>query len=241
MASALFEDYPEVISSTRLFKSPQDTRIRRDDQDFFESNYLLADSSFFSVFGIKLLTGKPHEVLTKPNSIILTKSAAIKYFGDAEAMGKMLIIGDTSQFIVSGICEDVPSRSHLEFDFLLSMISYRQVYEGSFWGSYNSYTYLVLANNTDKEELEAKLHETVRQYVGPQLESVLGISYDQYLEAGNIHNYFLQPIKDIHLTSNYQGEIKPNGNMTNVYLFTIISIFILVIACINFVNLSTAQ
>jgi putative ABC transport system permease protein len=241
MAAALYEDFPEVIRSTRLFKNPQDTRVRRDDQDFFERNYLLADSSFFAVFGIKLVHGKAHEVLTKPNSIVLTQSAASKYFGEVEAVGKMLIIGDTSQFIVSGICEDVPSRSHLEFDFLLSMISYRQIYEGSFWGSYNSYAYLVLANNTNKEELETKLHETVRQYVGPQLESVLGITYDQYVEAGNIHNYFLQPIKDIHLKSNHHGEIKPNGNMMNVYLFTIISIFILIIACINFVNLSTAQ
>lgn len=241
MAEALLEDYAEVVEATRFYSDFEEVRVSYEDDVYFEDNYLGADAKFFSIFTIPFLEGNPKTALSHPNSVVLTEATKVKYFGNTPALGKLLTFGDSTEFMVTGVCKDISDKSHLEYDFITSLISYTDVYENSFWGSYYSFTYIQLKDGFNPRLLEEKLPEMVRQYIGPQIEQYLGKSYQEYLDAGNIHNYFLQPLASIHLNSNFEREIKANGNLSSLYLFATIGLFILLIAGINFINLSTAQ
>lgn len=238
----LRRDIPEIESYCRLFKpyySPP--RIRIGDIEFYESKTMAADSTFFSMFGIGLLEGDAKSALKDPNSVVLTESTSKRYFGDQDALGKMIKLGDTTLYRVTGVCRDVPKRSHLEFDLLFSFRSFPAAYESNFWGSYNGLNYFLLQPGVTPAQVAEKVPSIVKQYMGPQVESSLGITFEEYEQAGNTHNYFLQPIRDIYLESNFQNEIRPNGDKRYVYLFLAVSILILATACFNFVNLSTAN
>lgn len=241
MAEALVHDFPEVEASSRIFKFGTDQKIERNETHFYESNVLAADSNFFDVFGFALKAGDPATALLEPRSIVLTASAARRYFGSENPLGGTLILNDTSQYEVTGVLTDDRVNSHIAFDFLISLVTFRQLIQQNVWVAYTLHNYVVLKPGADPKAVEQKFPNMVRQYAGPQVESYIGKKYDEYVAAGNVHNYFLQPIEKIHLHSNLQGEIVPNSDIRYVWLFVVIACFILAIACINYINLTTAQ
>ncbi|MCG8410687.1 MAG: ABC transporter permease [Bacteroidales bacterium] len=240
MAEAMLNDYPEVINSCRIM-GYGDWLIVCDGKKINERELLFADSTFFDVFSFKLLKGNPKKALSSPRSVVLTETGAQKYFGKENPIGKLLKVeSDTVLYKVTGLVEDPPENSHFHFD-LLGSLSTLRMSRSTAWLSHNFHTYLVLKEGTDAKKFEHKMQEMVVKNVGPEIEQALGISMDGFEEKGNSFRYFIQPMVDIHLHSDYPYELEMNGNVTYVYIFISIAIFILIIASINFTNLSTAR
>ncbi len=240
-AASVKSEFPEVEASTRLAKFPGGVLIKRGEEVFEEKERVWADSNFFSVFTIPFISGDPNEALKKPNAVVLTASTARKYFGNEDPMGKVLDIPQNdNDLVVTGVCEDIPETSHFTFDLMMStnrLNFFKQINHVSF----AAHTYLLLKENTDPKALEVKFPDLVTKYVSGEVQRNFGVSYEEYQKNGNGYIYTLQPLKDIYLHSKLEGELKPNGSMTTVYIFTIIAFFILFIACINFMNLATAK
>jgi putative ABC transport system permease protein len=154
-------------------------------------------------------------------------------------MGKLINSDNQKDFMVTGVVEDVPNNSHFHFDFLQSLVG-KQDADSPVWFFNDFYTYIVLQEDALVGNLEAKLYESVKKYIDPQIRGLLGISVDEWFASGGDYRYFLQPLTDIHLRSHMEFELEPNGNIVYIYLFATIALGILLIACFNFVNLSTA-
>ena len=242
MMEALLNDYPEVEMAVRL-ASFGGWLVTYEEKKFHETDetFKFADSTFFEVFNFKLLRGDPKTVLTRPRTIVLTESAARKYFGDEDPIGKSVKVEqDTILYEVTGLMENVPVNSHFHFDMLGSMSSIRRS-RSTNWLNHEYYTYVVLPAGIDIEKFTQSINEMIPKYVGPLIEQYLGFSLEQFEAAGNTFGYFLMPMLDIHLHSDLQVEIEPGGNPTYVYIFSLIAVLILIIACINFMNLATAR
>ena len=237
VARAMVRDYSEVEAATQL-STAFPMSIRYEDKAFQEEDILFADSSFFNVFGIEPLEGDPERLFNEPRSIVLTSEMAQKYFGDKDPLGEQLEL-DIGTFTVTGVVPAMPRQSHFNFDFVASLDL--PWLDEDDWLSLATYQYIRLNNGTDPKALEEKLPSMIQRYAGQQIQAELGISFEKYLADGNGYNYFLQPVTDIHLRSNLEYELEPNGDITYVYLFSIIAITILLIAGVNFVNISTAQ
>lgn len=214
--------------------------LRYEEKAFVENRFFFADPEVFDVFSWEMIQGDPSTALTFPDGIVLTEEAAQKYFGDGDPMGKALEFefrGTTMQFQVNGIVENVPSNSHFQFDFLASMEPVVQFYGGQEqmmqnYGSNNFATYLLLPQGYDYQKLQSQLPEFIDRHMAA---SQHGVKASQGTQLN------LWPLTDIHLHSNLDSEIEANGNIEYVYLYTAIALFILLIACINFMNLSTAR
>lgn len=237
LPQTLIADYPEVLQAVRI-SGKWDVVLNYGDKTFYEEQVLAVDSTFFDVFSFRLLEGDPAGILREPNTVVITESIARKYFGEENAMGKMFNIianGEEDAVRVVGVVEDVPHNVHFHFDFLLALTTFEFSREENWWNN-NFKTYLVLQEGFDYIELEKKLPEFIRQYLSGDIPG-----WDEWVEAGNYWKYILQPLEKIHLTSDLNGEIEPNGNIQYVYIFSVVGLIILLIACINFMNLSTAR
>jgi putative ABC transport system permease protein len=240
MAEAMMNDYPEVLNACRVRESG-DWLIVFEDRKINEKNFLFADSSFFDIFSFKLLKGDAKTALTEPRSVVMTETGAKRYFGNVDPIGKLLKVeSDTILYKVTGLMEDPPENSHFHFDLMGSMSTLNDS-KNTFWVSHNFYTYILLEEGTNQVAFEEKMQLMVDKYVGPQIEQFLGIKMEEFANSGNSFSYFIQPLLDIHLRSDLQAEIETNGNIQYIYIFISIAIFILVIASINFTNLSTAR
>jgi putative ABC transport system permease protein len=200
----------------------------------------VADSTAFEVFGFPLVQGDPKTALAQPNSMVLTEAMSHKYFGNANPLGQTLRLDNRTDYKVTGVLQDVSHNTHLRFDFLASLIS-REQSAGTRWVSNNYYTYILLRPGADPEQLEAKFPALVRKYVAPQIEQALGKSYDEAVAAGAKWDFFLQPLPDIYWRADLQYEIGATSDLKYVYILMAIAAFILLIACINFMNLATAR
>jgi putative ABC transport system permease protein len=234
LAPEVTRRYPEIISYTRIHRSWNSILITREEQQFYEKKILYADSGFFKTFDFKVLQGDPDELLSRPYTMVLTKSMAQKYFGKNDPIGKTLSINNRKDYEITGILEDPPSNSHFSFDGILSFSTF---YEGSrakwmdSWvGNINYFSYIRVMPGTSPGIIEKKLNETVLEKAGQAFEDY---GFSLYARP--------QALTDIHLRSDYEHDIQPHGNITNVYIFIIIAFVILVIAAINFMNLSTAR
>ncbi len=239
MGAVLTHDFPEVAAYTRIrnFGSPV---LRYNNKAFSEERFYCVDSTFFNVFTVHFLEGNPSTALTKPDQVVITESMAKKYFGSGEAVGKILNADNGRDWIVTGVIKDFPEDSHFHFDFLGSLTTYKDG-RSTYWLSNNYYTYLLLRRGTDPELFQKKLNEDIIKYIGPQIEKVTGVSLEQLKKKGVKYGFVVQPLTSIHLYSHLDYEIEPNGDAGSVYVFMVIAVFILLIACINFVNLSTAR
>jgi putative ABC transport system permease protein len=239
MAQTLVREFPEVIAATRLrnFGFPV---FRYEDKVFSEERVFWVDQSFFDIFTVSFIKGDPETALAEPNTIVLTQSMALKYFGHEDPLGKSLNADHRRDYLITGIVEDVPRNSHFHYDFLASLSTYDDS-RSPIWISNNYYTYFLLREDASPKAFEAKLVELVRKYVGPQIQVAAGITLEQFYESGGKWGYFIQPLTDIHLHSHLEFEIEPNGDIAYVYIFSIIAIGILLVAGINFVNLATAR
>ena len=240
-AETVKKEFPEVEESTRLFFFGGNLRIKHNETIYEERNAIWGDSTFFDVFSIPLLQGNPKTALTKPNSVILTESTAKKYFPDSNPIGQVLDIPqDDNDLQVTGVCQDVPENSHFTFDLMQSASSINFISRPNHL-SFSAYTYFLLKENTDPKSLESKFPDLVTKYASGEVLQNFGVSYEEYQKAGNGYHYFLQALPDIHLESQLEGELSPPGSQNRIYIFTLIAIFILLIACINFMNLATAR
>ena len=241
LSGVLREDVPGVISTTRT-NSNSKMVFRYEDRAFTEERVFWADSNFYDFFGYQLLQGDPQTALTGPNKAVITKSIARKYFGNQDPIGKTLIVGnDKTGFEVTGVNRDTPTNSHFRFDILLSF-STSDYSRSTQWLSNSINTYMELAPGTDLTRVKAGLDEVINKYVGPEMEQFTGMTLDQMREQGGKYGYFAIPILDLHLNApNVQTSFEPPGDITYVYIFSAIGIFLIIIACVNFMNLSTAS
>jgi len=233
------EDFPEVEAQMRILRFNNELIFRYEENVFKENNFCFADSTFFDFFSLKLLIGDPKTVLSDPTSMVMTESTAKRYFGNEDPLGKM-ITTPFGEIKISGVCEDVPENSHMDFDFLGSLFI-NQFIRAVNYVSFSTHTYIKLQDGIDPDIVENKLPDLVKRYAAGQIESQMEVSYEEYTKAGNGYNYFLQPLTSIHLHSKLESEMNPNGDFRYVLIFISIAIFILILACINFINLSTAQ
>ena len=238
-AQTLKRDYPEVLEATRL-RDGGDPIIAYGNQTFKETAVAFVDSNFFQVFTLPFLKGDPKTALNQPNTMVITQAMAKKYFGNDDPIGKILTIktGDAT-CKVTGVIDRIPTNSHFHIDFFASMASMPDS-KSSSWMTSAYFTYLVLPKGYDYKQLEAKLPRVIEKYMGPQLQQTFGMNLAQFRQKGNDVGLFLQPLTDIHLHSNFAYDLSPAGDIRYVYIFGAIALFMLLIACINFMNLSTA-
>jgi len=230
--------FPEVKASTRIF-SVSDF-VKYDDKQFKEEHLAFADSNFLQLFSIPLVEGNTTNALVQPNSIVVSRSFAKKYFGNGEAVGQSITVGTRNTiYKVTGVIDKVPANSHFHFDAFLSMSTFPNT--NKTWSNLGYYTYLLLNKNTDPKKLEAKFPQLVAKYVVPEIQHDMGVSLAEAQKSVNTFRFSLAPLTDIHLRSNTKFELEPNGDIQYVYIFSILALFILLLACVNFTNLSTAR
>ncbi|MDE3211989.1 MAG: ABC transporter permease, partial [Bacteroidota bacterium] len=241
VAATMKNDYPDVEDATRIFVGGA-PKITYGGKVFKGDELAFVDPNFFQIFTLPLIEGDPQTALQQPNTIIISRAMAKKYFGDADPMGKILVMPDNQNaaFKVTGLIDKVPENSHFHFDLFASMKGIQQSQSDSWMGS-NFYTYLLLRPGFDYHKLQAKLPGMVEKYMGPQIQQNMGLSLKDFITRGNRLGFELQPLTSIHLYSHASFELTPPGNATYVYIFGAIALFMLLIACVNFINLSTAS
>jgi len=230
LAQILEQELPEVNNYTRL-REGRMTLLGASDKTFYEEKILFADSSFFELFSFKVLEGNPAEMLIHPYSMVLTEKMADKFFGDENPVGKEIKWNNDRNYIVSGVVEDFTQKTHLDFDILVSFSTlyqndrYRNFIQNLF--AYSTLNYIKVHPGTNAAELEEKIAGIVDKHMGERL-----------AEYGGTYDVFLQPITSIYLHSDILHELRTNSDVSFVYIFTSVAILILIIACINFINLS---
>src|SRR6185503_17255956 len=215
-------------------------QVEKGDLRIKDRKVIYADPSVFSVFTFPLLQGDPATALKEPRTMVLNERAAKKYFGSGNAMGKTLVFNDSLLYKVTGVMKDIPAQAHFNYDFFLSMASLDESRELS-WLSNNFNTYILLKKGASLKAVEAKFPKMVNEHVGPQLQAAVHLSIGNLEKGGSYFRFSLTPLLDIHLRSNRVAELGMNGNIQYVYIFGAIAAFILLIACVNFMNLSTAR
>ena len=238
-AEALQADFPEIAQVTRL-KYHGGVAIKKNNQFIQEDKVIFADSTLFSIFTLPMTDGNPRDALRAPNTVVVNERVAKKYFNRTDVVGESLLFNDNSQYKITGVIKDIPTESHLNFDLFVSMSSDPDSRENA-WLSNNFNTYILLKPGADYKNLAAKFSAFAKQHAGQQMQSVLHMDFDSFEKSGNYFRFSLIPLLKIHLESNAQGELLPNGSITYVYIFSAVALFILIIACINFMNLSTAR
>ncbi|HEV8272102.1 MAG TPA: ABC transporter permease [Chitinophagaceae bacterium] len=238
MAKALKNDYAEVENTVRF--DMHEEIIEHNGQQILEPGILVTDPSIFDIFSYKLTTGDARSVLNEPFTVVLTQSTAKKYFGDKDPIGQTLLIymndstGKGAQYTVTGLMSDPPKNAHFTFNMLASFktveVANPDVLTVDGWGDISYYTYLLLKKGVDQKAFSNKISQFYAKYIG-----------DRFEIWRKIYFYKLQPLSDIHLRSNLQYELAPTGNVKQVYIFSTIAIFILLLAGINYTNLATAR
>lgn len=239
MAATLVRELPEVENAGRFWPVNR-VLVSHGEKRFYEDNLIYADGRVLSMFSFPLVQGEANTALAEPNSIVITEAMAEKYFGSEPALGKVLRYDNRADYKVTGVLKNPPANSHVRFDMLVSLNS-RPQSENPRWISNSYYTYVLLRESASPAQLEAKFPGLVRKYVAPQIEAVLGQSYDQAIAAGAKWGYFLEAVPDIYLHSRVENQIGATSDINYLYILTAIALFILLIAGINFMNLATAR
>ncbi|HRP54864.1 ABC transporter permease [Agriterribacter sp.] len=239
VAATMKKDFPEVMEATRIVDNGK-PKIRLGNKIFRDDRAAFVDSNFFSFFTFPFIEGDTKRALTTPNSVVLTKSTALKFFDKEQAIGQTIRFNnDSTVYSVTAVMEDIPAHSHFHFDIFLSMMNLRDANSDS-WMSGGFHTYLLLKPGTNQQKIQARFPDMVARYMGPQIQKGMGLSLEQFRSKGNKLGFVLQPLTAIHLHSDTSNEFEPGGNATYVYIFGGVAFFMLMVACINFINLSTA-
>ena len=242
MAFTMLKDYPQLEAATRL-REDGSYLVRRTGttENMQEAQVAFADSTFFKVFQIPIVAGDSKRILTEPNTLVLSERDAVKYFGKENPIGKTLLLDNNQTYTVTGVMGNIPSHSHLSsLNMLLSMSTNRYSRDGN-WGSHNFVTYLLLREGVDAATFEKNFDTVIEKYTGKWVQATMNASLDDLRKSGSYIRYSLMPLTDIHLHSNRQAEIAGNSNIQYVYIFGVVAIFLLAIACVNFMNLATAR
>ena len=235
-ARHLIADFPEVEQITRLKPPQQWWKVAYDANIFYENNWTFTDSTAFNMFDVEMIEGNSETALSEPYQVIISTEMAEKYFKGDDAIGQTFRLDNQYDFTVSGIFSKLPRNTHFDADFFASFMTLQDsIYGANLLLVDNfpvAYTYIELKEGTDPKEFEEKLPGLIEQYIG---------SPEELAEAGFEVEAFLQPIRDIHLLSHFENEIQTNGQVSTIYIFAGVALFILLVAGINFMNLSTAR
>ena len=242
MAFTLAKDYPQLEAVTRL-REDGSSLVRRTGatENLKEELVVFADSTFFKMFSVPLLAGDSRKVLSEPNTMIISERDAKKYFGNEDPLGKTLLLDNSKTYTVTGIMANIPIHSHFTaMNMLLSMSSNPESRQDN-WGSHNFNTYLKLREGVNAAEFEKNFEVVIKKYTGQWVQRIMGASLDDLAKSGSYIRYTLMPLTDIHLRSDRTAEISSNSNIQYIYIFSVVAVFLLVIACVNFMNLATAR
>ncbi|HTD98257.1 MAG TPA: ABC transporter permease [Mucilaginibacter sp.] len=238
LKDALKDNFPEIEKTARLidksglFMSPQKYSIRKGNENVQEKKVVFTESSLLDVFTLPMIAGEPAKALDEPHSAVITESTARKYFNKTDVVGQMLTINDTSLYKITGVIKDIPLQSHFNYDFFLSFSTLPES-KVTGWGYSGVHNYLLLKPGTDIKRLATRIAQIqIKNSSAPP---------KTWTANGNYFRTVLTPLLDIHLKSKYEYELEKGGSMQYVYIFSVIAAFILLIACVNFMNLSTAR
>jgi len=230
VAPALKEEYPEIAHITRIYFDSE-VLFEHENKRFYENNVIYADPDFFNVFPFRLLKGDSAHLLDTPQSIVITTSTAQKYFGDDDPVGKVFRVNNQDNFVVNGVIEDIPVNSHYHFDFVISFLAKNEQNFGVWLNTWTSittlYTYAVFPENLDIQEFTSRVEDLITRHSGKR--------------PGIERKLIFQPLRSIHLHSHIEDEIEGNNFVSNLIILSTIAFLILVIACINYMNLATSQ
>ena len=244
MAPTFTDEIPEIERFVRFDVFNQQL-IWYDDQKRIEDHFLFADSSIFDIFSINFLRGDPSTALTRPKSIVITEEKAREYFGERDPIGSLLSVNkDSNYYVVTGVIEPLPENSHFFADFIASMTTL-EYSRGETWFQNSIFSYVLLSPGADPKMVEKKMAGVLLENIRDELETILGVGPEEWEAGGNRYGVFLQPLKDIHLQSDIEVGLeicyRPVNDRLYIYIFAMVAFFILIIASINFMNLSTAR
>ncbi len=243
MAEAMKRDFSEVEATVRL-RGQGSMLIRKSGtkDNTKELRVAFADSTFLNFFGIELLVGDAKTALTKPNTLVLTKTAAEKHFGVNNALGQTLVLNNTDTYSVTGVIDDLPTNSLLREHSVFMAMAGNVASREDNWGSTNYYTLVKLIPNANVADFDVRLRTMLERYMLPWAQKYFpGMTAESFEASGNYIRYHTMPLTDIHLYSNRQSELSANSSIQNVYILSFIGLFLLVLASVNFMNLSTAH
>jgi len=243
MAAVLENDFSQVEMASRI-RNLGSVLVRKStaNNNTKETNSAFADASFFDMFGLDLLIGDTKTALKEPNTLILTRTAAEKHFGVNNAVGQEMLIDNTDTYVVTGVIDDLPKNSLFRNHSVFMAMSGYEDAQQSEWGSHNYFTFIKLIPSANIEDFQAPLQEIVGDYLIPWVQQIYpGITEENFRATGNYVNYYSIPLTDIHLYSEAQIELSANGSIQNIYILSFIGVFLILLASVNFMNLSTAH
>jgi putative ABC transport system permease protein len=237
MAQAYRTEFTEVETATRINTRMNESLMRSGETNMYIKNTVFADSAFFNVFDYEFVHGDPTKALVEENAIVLNEETAHKLFGDKNAIGEIVNFDNSKDYIVRGIVKDPAGKSHFQFNMFIAQNEFENI-----WISNNCMTYLKLKKGILPASFREEMMEKFMLKIAPEVEQYLKITVEDFLnQSDNNFEYILQPLEDIHLHSHSSYEIQQNGNITYVYVFFGIALLVILIAGINFMNLSTAR
>ncbi|MDU8886943.1 FtsX-like permease family protein [Yeosuana sp. MJ-SS3] len=237
MAQTLRTEFPNVETATRVNVGRQEVLMRHEQTKLYIQNFASVDSTFFKIFDYEFVHGDPITALKENNAIVLTQETANKFFGDNNAMGQIVNLDEREDYIVKGIVKESKGPAHFKFEMFLSDNEVRNN-----WVGYNWYTYLKLNEGVNVTTFKKEMDINILKKIEPEIERILQTTWSDFIEnENNAFELQLQPLKDIHLHSHLDQEIRENGNITYIYVFIGIALLVILIAGINFMNLSTAR
>ncbi len=238
LAKTMQNEIPEVEEALRLtFIEPV---IRHNNDVFNEKKWCYTDASFFKIFSATFIKGNPENALSQPNTVVLTELTAKRYFGDDNPIGQFIRMGEDQEYEITGVIKDYPENSHIKPDFLASMKGL-DVDKNLNWIQNMIHTYILIKEGSTKQDVDAKLEGLVEKYVGPAVKQAMGITFEKLKSQGLKYKWYAQPLVKIHFDREVKPVTEASGNKSYMLIFSIIAIFILVIACINYMNMSTAR
>lgn len=238
LAKAMQNEIPEVEEAVRLIN--QQPVIRHNEDVFNENSWFFTDANFFKIFSTTFIKGNPENALSQPNSVVLTESTAKRYFGEDNPIGQFITWENDGDYQVTGVIKDYPENTHIKPDFLAS-IKGQDIDNNLDWISNNLYNYILVKEGYTKQDVDAKLEGLIEKYVAPVIKQAFGVSFEKLKSQGLVYSWYAQPLGEIHFGREVMQGLEPLGNKSYMQIFSIIAIFILVIACINYMNMSTAR
>ncbi|AEV99665.1 cell division protein FtsX [Niastella koreensis] len=239
----LVTSYPKIQQMVR-FRNPGNLLVRKGNDHVFDHHLTFADSTIFKVFTLPMIAGDPNTALNNPHSIVIDESAARRYFNSTDVVGRTLVVdNDDKPLQITGVIRDMPEQSQFHFSFIRPL---REAYNfndpsDNDWVSNSYYTYILVQPGTTRAEVQKDVDEVVKLHISPALQNVFHTSGADLEKGGNHFRCPVFPLTDVHLHSNKSGELEANSNIQFVYIFSLIAVLILLIACVNFMNLSTAR
>lgn len=244
MAPTFTREIPEIESFVRFDVFNQQL-IWYDGEKRIEDNFLFADSSIFDIFTINFIRGDPFTALTRPKSVVITEAKAREYFGEQDPLGQPLSVNrDSNYYVVTGVIEPLPENSHFFADFIASMSTLEYSREET-WFQNSIFSYVLLAPGADRDLVEQQMAEVMQTHIRGELKAFLGVEPEEWKAGGNRYGVYLQPLKDIHLQPDIEVGMeicfRPVNDGLYIRIFSLVAFFILLIASINFTNLTTAR